>query len=361
LIRQSDLGTFVSKRDPGTYRTQHQIEHTTHQSNATVLPHGEHRVWSIVGTLIVLGVGLMLKHPVAYSLLAYSGPEAAVLNTQHMIALKSTTPTPVLNATASATPTELYICAETQGQVLSKTFYSSESRESVPYRVYLPPCYTQTHRRYPYMILLHGAGSDESEWTDELGVNNVLDSGIVEGTLPSMILVMPYGGELQWENRFDPSLSFESLIIKDFMPEVERNYCTWNAQEGRGLAGISRGGFWVFEIAFRHPDLFGILAGHSPYFDPTNAPPAFNPLDLANTVALSGTSRIWLDVGAEDADTLENLGTFAQTLTDRHFDLRYTVYPTGAHVAAYWQAHLSEYLAFYGKTWPLDPSQLPAC
>ncbi len=291
-------------------------------------------------------------------------------------AAQSATTTPTATVTSSPVPSDVpatalptaspiptYTCTESQGQVLEKSFNSAVAQGTVLYRIYLPPCYAQTNRRYPYVILLHGAGSDETEWTDILGVNQVLDQGIAEGRLPPMILVMPYGGELQYDNSFGQGESFESLIVDDLLPEIDDNYCVWNAQAGRAFGGISRGGFWVFEIGFRHPDLFSALAGHSAYFDPGNAPPANNPLNLAQTVTFSAgmAPRLWLDVAGDDDATRQNLDIFAQTLMARHINPGYTVYPAGGHVPVYWEAHLEAYLNFYGQDWPINPLTLPIC
>jgi enterochelin esterase-like enzyme len=266
-------------------------------------------------------------------------------------------------AVPTASPVPTYHCTESRGQVLEKAFSSSVAQDRVPYRIYLPPCYAQIDRRYPYAILLHGVGSDETEWTDTLGVNHILDSDIANGLLPPMILVMPKGGMLEYNNVFVDGASFDSFIVHDLIPEVETNYCTLSTPAGRALAGISRGGFWVFEIGFRHPDLFGILAGHSAYFDPTNAPPSENPLDLAQTVTFaSGTApRVWLDVAADDPDTRQGIDAFVQTLTARRLNPAYTVYPSGGHEPAYWQSHLQQYLAFYGQNWQRNPLLLPVC
>ncbi len=119
----------------------------------------------------------------------------------------------------------------------------------------------------------------------------------------------------------------------------------------------------MFEIGFLHPDVFGKLGGHSAYFDPTNAPPANNPLNLAQTVTFSmgQIPDIWLDVGNDDADTRENLDVFAQTLRSRNVNFAYLIYPTGEHDAAYWQSHLDEYMAFYGQGWSHDSTELPTC
>ncbi len=252
-------------------------------------------------------------------------------------------------------------CSETQGQVFDSTFRSLVGGNTVPYRVYLPPCYTETNRRYPYVILLHGAGNDDTQWTEELGVNKALDQGIIAGSLPPMVLIMPTGGYLEYENLFVEGGSFESLVMTELLPEIENNLCVLNTRAGRALAGISRGGFWVFEIGLRHPEAFSALAGHSAYFDSEIAPPANNPLSLAQSISSDSLPRLWLDVAADDVDTRAGLDQFAQILSARHITSDYTVYPEGGHQAAYWQAHLTEYLSFYGQDWPLHWQDLPAC
>ena len=35
-------------------------------------------------------------------------------------------------------------------------FKSKTANENLKYIVYIPPCYLQTQKRYPYVILLHG-------------------------------------------------------------------------------------------------------------------------------------------------------------------------------------------------------------
>ena len=254
------------------------------------------------------------------------------------------------------------LCTDMHGQVIDYTFNSAIVQGTVGYRVYLPPCYWETNRRYPYVILFHGAGSDQTQWTEELSVNRALDQGIDNGSLAPMLLIMPSGGDLQNTNVFTDGASFESLVLDELMPQVEQNFCTWNAQAGRAIGGISRGGFWAYEIGFRHPTLFSAIGGHSAFFDPNNAPPANNPLNLAETVQFApGTQpRLWLDAGPYDS-AHPDIDQFAQTLWARHIDPGYVQYSTGDHSPAYWAAHISDYLGFYGQTWPHDPTQLARC
>ncbi len=253
-------------------------------------------------------------------------------------------------------------CGETKGQVLDLTFDSKVESSPVAYRVYLPPCYNATQRRYPYVILMPGSDKDQTEWTSILKADAALDAGIAVQALPPMILVMPNGGDLMNNNIFQDGASWESVIVGELIPEVEKNFCTWNERQGRAIGGISRGGFWAFEIAFRHLDLFSAVGGHSPYFDPENAGPDYNPLGLAKTVqfAPGAQPRIWLDV-AQDDDVRANVEILERTLSGRNIDPGYTMNSTGGHDTDYWGSHVAEYLAFYGQKWPHNPLDLPSC
>ena len=104
------------------------------------------------------------------------------------------------------------------------------------------------------------------------------------------------------DNSFPPKASYETVVLDELMPAVERDFCTWNDRDHRAIGGISRGGFWAYEIALRHPDMFGIVGGHSAAFDAGNAPAAFNPLELAlNAPFLTDANlRMYLDNGADD-------------------------------------------------------------
>jgi S-formylglutathione hydrolase FrmB len=280
------------------------------------------------------------------------------LPTPEPTATSTGTPEPP-TATPTATP---FVCNQKQGQIVTLALTSKVARVDVPYRVYLPPCYADTTRRYPYVILMHGSDQDHTEWTDLLKVNEALETGLEVGALPPMILVMPYGGDLANTNTFSDGASWESVVVSELMPEIEKNFCTWNAREGRAIGGISRGGFWAFEIALRHLDLFSAVGGHSPFFDAQNAPPQYNPLNLAKTVQFPPglQPRIWLDAGKDDY-ARANVEIFQKTLASRNIDPGYTMNPVGKHEVAYWAQHVAEYLSFYGQTWPRAIEDLPSC
>jgi len=269
----------------------------------------------------------------------------------------SPTPTPVATALPSPTP---FKCAEASGRVIQYTVPSAVTGAEVVNYVYLPPCFYDSLQRYPYVILLHGTGYDNGMWVD-LGAPSVMDQGIASGTLPPMVLIMPDGGLLAELNDQPDDASFETVILNELIPSLERDFCLWGSREGRAIGGISRGGFWAFSIALRHPDVFSAVGGHSPHFEPDNAGPDFNPLDLAArpNPALSAL-RIYLDHGANDY-VAANVRRLSDLLRQNGIAHDYFIDPVGDHDMTYWTSHVAEYLSFYGQRWPHDIAALPSC
>lgn len=290
-------------------------------------------------------------------------------------AVPSETPPPTATPPATATPiptlTPVVLpsptsppCDEPAGQVLRiDQFASAISGENLRYRVYIPPCYQKSSKRYPYVVLLHGSGQKEDEW-EKLGVIQSADEGFASGVLPPMILVMPYFGTIGNNPFFPPDPSYEDVVLKELVPAIDRDFCTWSNRDHRAIGGISRGGFWAYSIGMRHPDVFGILGGHSAYMtqDLNEVPPDFNPLELAqNAPTLAEAKlRMYIDNGAQDPSGLD-LELFSTRLSERGIAHTYVINPVGNHDEDYWSAHVAEYLAFYGRNWPRTASALPDC
>jgi enterochelin esterase-like enzyme len=165
-----------------------------------------------------------------------------------------------------------------------------------------------------------------------------------------MILVLPFYGQIGQLNSFPPDRSYETVILDELLPAVERDFCTWNDRDHRAIGGISRGGFWAFSLTLRHPDVFSIVGGHSAFFpnNPNEVPPQFSPLELAlNSAFLSEINLriIWTTVRATVVTS--------QQLFQPPDLTRYSppvINPVGEHDNDCWSAHVPEYLAFYGKT-----------
>jgi poly(3-hydroxybutyrate) depolymerase len=141
-----------------------------------------------------------------------------------------------------------------------------------PVLVYLPPSYrTEPARRYPVLYMLHGATSVPEEWLDGtyqgLDLRLTLDSLIIAGAIPEMIVVMPDCDNALGSHWYanSPALGrWEDFIVRDLVRQVDRHYRTDAARARRALFGHSMGGFGALAIGFRHPDVFGLVYASSP-------------------------------------------------------------------------------------------------
>ena len=271
---------------------------------------------------------------------------------------------PTATPTLTATPNieEAFACDNPEGLVFDTTFYSDITGDEIEYRVYLPPCFYESAKRFPYVILFHGSSYNHTQWTVGAEIDQVLEEALLDGAedIAPMVLIMPNGGQSQELNNFEPGESWEDIVIGELIPAVESAFCVWNSSEGRAIGGISRGGFWAASIALRNPGLFTSFGGHSPSFYEDNAPSANNPLDLARAASPTIPLRIYLDIARADSGA-ENVGQFSTSLFSRSVDHTYNVSPSGGHNNEYWSSQARSYLEFYSEPWPKDIAALPTC
>ncbi len=249
-------------------------------------------------------------------------------------------------------PTTAQGCAETTGRTERQSYRSTIAQTTMYYTVYLPPCYDET-TTYPVLYLMHGSASFDDHWL-QAGLDDALDTAITAGKAPPMIAVLPFGEWIANQNQFE-RVSFGNVFIEELMPTVEGTYPVATDRERRAIGGISRGGFWAFGIAFRNPDLFTAVGGHSAFFDRFHAPPDHNPLDLALNAPEIESLAIWLDRGANDF-AAPGLDLMDANLTERGLDHTYTVHPEGEHDLRYWSAHVDDYVKFYAAALAPTPT-----
>lgn len=254
-----------------------------------------------------------------------------------------------------AQPPESVPCGD-QGLIYRSAIPGSADGSEIPYHVYLPPCYGLDGRAYPVLYLLHGSIQTDSHWPD-LGLVEYANAGIRSGRYPSFIAIMPYSGRLGNMTSGGPK-SVEGKIVDKLIPAIDDLFCTWPEAAGRSIGGISRGGYWALEIAFRQPQLFGAVSGHSSHLRFETDSARYNPLatyaasDLANT-------RIWLDRG--ETDFLRNgQDQLHERLTAAGIEHEYRVNP-GGHSNAYWADHLPEYLDWHLALWPHEGDAYIRC
>ncbi len=283
--------------------------------------------------------------------------------TPFVTATPTSTRTPIPTETPDFTPTPTPFPCDEDGTLDDLSLSGASAQESITYSIYVPPCYGASRQRFPVLYLLHDRDQDSTQWQD-LGITEALNTGIRLGALAPMIVVMPSGGILNTRDSFPPDVSYETVLLEALVPAVERDFCTINTARTRAIGGIGRGGFWAYSLALRNPDIFGIVGGHSAEFndDLDEIPAAFNPLELArnSTLLPEAGLQMYLDNGTSDF-TGTDQKLFSDRLTARSIPHVYILNTIGDHENAYWAAHLTEYLEFYGRRWERNYSALPSC
>ncbi|HSH01770.1 MAG TPA: alpha/beta hydrolase-fold protein [Anaerolineae bacterium] len=260
------------------------------------------------------------------------------------------TPYPTPSPTPTATP-----CPPSQ--MKQTTFPSATTGSQRPLRLYLPPCYGQDNRVYPVLYIFHGNVMGDERW-DLLGLDEAANTAINNQLIPPLIIAMPNGTGIADYTSGGPG-SYETVILDELIPFVETELdCVWTAAAGRAIGGLSRGGYWALEIAFRHPQQFASVGGHSAALLDTAAGPHLNPQYTALSNDL-GPLRIYLDIGDND---------YLRTNTIRlHDDMAAANIPhqwhlnPGAHNEDYWSSQLTNYLLWYTEPWPTDRQKYPPC
>ncbi|MCA9985778.1 MAG: hypothetical protein KDE59_15840 [Anaerolineales bacterium] len=280
----------------------------------------------------------------------------------------TSTPFPTLTATPSPTmpaaaqpiqadtlsgPPNATDCGSA-GYVFASQFSSAYGNRA--YHAYLPPCYRDDGAAYPVLYLFHGSIQTDTHWL-ELGLAALVDEGIRTGRYPPFIVIMPFNDSLGNMTSGGPN-SIEGVTVNSLLPYVARNFCSWESARGRSLGGISRGGYWALMIAFRHPDLFGAVAGHSSHLRFETDAPQYNPLATYATADLS-QMRIWLDWGETDF-LRAGQEQLRDSLIAAGISHTATVNP-GGHNETYWTLHLREYLDWHAAGWSLDRDSYPNC
>src|SRR5881227_2594429 len=101
---------------------------------------------------------------------------------------------------------------------------------TLPYNVILPADYrTSKTTRSPVLYLLHGLGGHYSDW---LTRTNVADYAAQY----RMIVVMPEGKDGWYtDSATVPNDKYESYVLKELIPDVQKRYRTIETRFGRGV------------------------------------------------------------------------------------------------------------------------------
>lgn len=257
----------------------------------------------------------------------------------------------------------------TVARVEAVKFESKLLGRPLPYNVVLPPLYDAPQSRavrYPVLYLLHGLGGSSADWVSTRA------HLVAHAAAYRFIIVTPEGGDGWYtDSATVPNDKFETYILEELIPDVERRFRAIPARDARAIAGLSMGGYGALKFGVKHPERFALTASLSGAFDAAswdaNDPKliAFVKPSIARTYgAMDSPTRaandlfklfaslpperipalpyIYFDCGTEDF-LINSNRALSELLLRRKIPHEYRQLP-GAHSWPYWDAQVQEVL-----------------
>ena len=143
-------------------------------------------------------------------------------------------------------------------------FRSELINATLPYNVLLPSDYDSSHvSRYPVLYLLHGLTGHYTDWLSR--------TNLAEYAAQYRLIVVTPEGNDSWyiDSGTVPSSKYESYILMELIPDVQRRYRTIEARYGRAIAGLSMGGYGAIKFGLKSPSAFNFVASMSGAFGVT--------------------------------------------------------------------------------------------
>ncbi len=244
---------------------------------------------------------------------------------------------------------------------------------SIKYRILYPVKYEypeNREKRFPVLYLLHGITGQSSNWLEKTRV-------ALYATQYDLFIVMVEGGDGWYTDSATVSADkYESYILRELIPDVEKRFRVSTQREGRAIAGLSMGGYGAIKFGLKHPEMFALAGSMSGAFkapswtdkeitDPgvirDSVLQTFGPADsptraandlfkLARTVPaqwIASLPYFYLDCGTEDF-LYSNSRELAALFVELKIPHEYRERP-GSHSWPYWDTQLQEILQLAAK------------
>lgn len=233
-----------------------------------------------------------------------------------------------------------YIADVPHGDIRIKRYFSATAQAWRKMFIYCPPGYDTSKQSYPVLYLQHGGGEDERGWATQGRTDIIMDNLIAKGAAKPMLIVMTDGN----------TQDFESELLKDCIPFVEKNFRVKTDRNNRALAGLSMGGIQTLNVGIPHLELFAYLGVFSSgwWATPTRFGNAhdtekyYDMLQKEKEKYNAQLKQFWLSMGGKEDIAYNN----CQVMMKR-FDkigIKYTYYETpGGHTWPVWRESLYQF------------------
>lgn len=237
--------------------------------------------------------------------------------------------------------------------------FSPSMQKNIKTCVVVPDNYKKSKKAFPVVYLLHGYSGNYGSWAKdfkELG-KQVDQYGF--------IVVGVDGNYSSWyfDSPIDPSFKYETYVVKELVPFIDKQYRTIADRKARAISGLSMGGHGALYLSFKHQDVFGAAGSMSGGVDfrpfpenwdikkrlgpITEFPENWNQNAVTNMLDLVKDNKLKLiiDCGVDDFFMKVNRELHAKML-DMKINHDYIERP-GEHNLKYWENSLKYQLLFF--------------
>ena len=137
--------------------------------------------------------------------------------------------------------------------------FSASMNKNIKTCVIVPDNYKKSKKKFPVVYLLHGYSGNYATWVKSFKeVSQQVDRY-------GFIAIGVDGNYSSWyfNSPIDPTFKYETYIIDELVPFIDKKYKTIASREGRAISGLSMGGHGALYLSLKHQDVFGAAGSMS--------------------------------------------------------------------------------------------------
>ena len=137
--------------------------------------------------------------------------------------------------------------------------FSASMNKNIKTCVIVPDNYKKSKKKFPVVYLLHGYSGNYGTWVKSFKeVSQQVDRY-------GFIAIGVDGNYSSWyfDSPIDPTFKYETYIIDELVPFIDKKYKTIASREGRAISGLSMGGHGSLYLSLKHQDVFGAAGSMS--------------------------------------------------------------------------------------------------
>ena len=254
-------------------------------------------------------------------------------------------------------------------QVDTIQVFSASMNKNIKTCVIVPDNYKKSKKKFPVVYLLHGYSGNYGTWVKSF--KEVLQQVDRYG----FIAIGVDGNYSSWyfDSPIDPTFKYETYIIDELVPFIDKKYKTIASREGRAISGLSMGGHGSLYLSLKHQDVFGAAGSMSggvdirPFSEKWNIkkrlgaindfPDNWEKNTVVNLIELNQNNNLKLiiDCGVDDFFIDVNRELHQKMLALK-IDHDYIERP-GKHNIDYWENSLKFQLLFFYNFFHCSPTK----